>query len=252
MLFLALVTLSFATACPALAQSPQELKAENERLKERVAELEEELEKAQRNIQLLSDEIKRLRTRGTSTPATTKEEKDETTTTEKTKQKIEIADDPFASPRAYVHHLRESYKEEFEDDEDFDPGNPSQKELRIVEIRSWISDQRRDFRGPIDWTVKLDNSEGRGVTGREAIFRFVHEPTGQSLGESFAVRMRRADLRRLAQADPETVYRLRALLSPTIRTAYDRPRDTDPGDGVFLGPFAELEMDFRIDSLREQ
>ena len=80
----------------------------------------------------------------------------------------------------------------------------------------------------------------------------VHEPTGQTLGEPFAIRMRRADLRRLAQADSETVYRLRALLSPTIKTAYDRARDTDPGDGVFIGPFTELEMDFRVDSLREK
>lgn len=250
-LLLAIVMTTLAPASISHAQSPQELKAENERLKQRVDELERELEKARRNIELLSDEIKRLRSRGTPSRETTDKTDDSTEKTEKTKEKVEIADDPFASPRAYIHHLRESYKEEFAG-RDFDPDNPADKELRIVDLRGWISNQRREFRGPIDWIVRLDTSDGPGVTDREALFRFVHEPTGQTLGEPFAVRMRRADLRRLAQADQDTVYRIRALLSPTIRTNYDRARDTDPGEGLFLGPFAEMEMDFRVDSLREK
>ena len=170
-LCLAFLLTALAPASPAHAQSPQELKSENERLKERVAELEEELEKARRNIELLSNEIKRLRSRSTPTRDPGKDREDSDDEKEKTKQTVELSDDPFASPRAYIHKLRERYEESF-DEKEFDPDNPADKEGRIIELRSWVTDQRRDFRGPIDWTVKLDTSDGRGVTGREAIFRY--------------------------------------------------------------------------------
>ena len=247
--FLLSLFVSLVSAPAALAQTPDELKAENARLQERVRELEIELEKAQRNVRVLSEEIKRLRSaRPTGrTPAKSTPEK---TPPKTPATEVPLADDRFASPRAYITKLRESYEERFKEAGEIDPNDGAAKSLRIVDVRSWAGNLRRELRGPIDWLVKLDPETP--LTGREATFLFVHEPTGQTLGDGFPVRMGRADLRRLNDADAATVYRLRGLVNGRVNPSYERGAETDEGEGFFVGAYAELTMDIKVDSLRPQ
>lgn len=231
----ALVLAAFTIATPALAQSDAGLARENAQLKSQVADLEKQLAASQRQITALTAEVKRLRTlqstmsRPGANPGNAAN-----------------ANDPMSSHGAYIESLRSAYSDRFDE---IDTNDKRARSVLIRQIRSWASGVRRDRQGEIEWPVQLDTREGDATGRTEALFRGI-DGSGNPAGEPFIVRVRSADMRRLKQAPADTVWTLKGVLAPKISIAADRLSADDPGEGSYVGPFAQVELEIRVDDLQ--
>lgn len=231
--------LAFAFAPRAHAQVDADLKRENATLRQRVNQLEKELEAAQRSISLLQDELARLRAGGSSgggkgsTPKGTA---------------APSASDPFSSPGAFSEAIKASYADSFDE---LDPTNPRERASRLRALRGWSNDTKRNFAGKISWTVTLDTSEGDGISRQSATFRTTND-AGQPAGDPFEIRLNSRLLRDLRDAPAGTVWALEGELAPRINTSASRATADDAGDGIFVGAFAELSLDINVDSLTQK
>jgi len=188
---LALAALLAFAPSNATAQSTGDLAKENRDLKAKITELETKLERAERQIAALNNEVKRLRTHITKNPGSNSKNsptKDQTT------------DDPYFSPQSFVAVLQKSYAEKFEE---LDLSDRRARADRLRELRPWASEMRRGYSGNIQWPVMVDERSGNAVTRQGVKFRFVD--AGSPVGEPFTVRLSTAHMRALKRGTAETV-----------------------------------------------
>ena len=231
--------LAFAFAPVASAQSAADLERENAELRQRVSELEKELETAQKNITLLQNEVRRLRSGRPSSgsPTSTPSKSDPSTSS-----------DQFSSPDAFAQAIRASYAKSFDE---IDASNPRERASRLRALRGWSNDTKRSFSGKINWTVTLDTSEGDGINRQSATFRTANG-SGQPTGDPFELRLNSRLLRDLRDAPAGTLWALEGELTPRITTSPNRTTADDAGDDIFVGAFAELSLDIKVDSLTQK
>jgi len=247
---LALALVAFTPG--ALAQgerSPNDLRVENDRLKERIEELEGQLDAAQQRIDSLERTVQRLREqlrdRG-SAPNGDSAADDEPSEPER--ETAPTPDDPFAAPASMVASLRDSYRSQFGDRP---IGDGRDRDLYIRDVRGWARDAARDARGPVAWPVRVvDVQEDRGS---RMIFTLevIDETSALPIGEPFDLELVGRNAVRLSDGANE-LWMIEAILQTNIEVDEQSPTPEMTDDpSRWIGPFAIFTFDVAVRSLRE-
>jgi hypothetical protein len=228
------------------AQSPSELRRENERLKTQVAELEREVAQKQTEIDRLQAENAQLRAGGAAQGrAPLPPLEPEEVSIDETK--------PAASPRALLAAAVTGYRAVTKDLVLESEGPERLTYQRAVE--KWAKRAAREYRMPVEWHVRVVGpveSSGRGYSIR---LQAVDPKTDTLLGDPFEGLLTKTEQARLAQRERTLsgdVFVMKGTAMPEIvyepeRTAagpFDNPR--------FIGPFAEFTLVVDVQSIAEK
>ncbi len=258
---LALTALSILlTFCaPARAQSDQsvlELRQENARLRDRIAQLEAQLAQSNRQVESLKAQNTALQRRltpgggGGSGPPTTP-----TPAPSNEPDLSNLPDDPFAAPDAMLRELRSKYVENFGD---APLSTPEEREKRIQDARPWTRRMSTELRRAVEWLVTVvPDSEGRWSQpgfGRDTVFLLQVLDSasggGAPIGRPFPISVSGRDAGRL-QANPDgTRWIVSGVFSATPNV---NPERETPGlfeTPALVGPFVEFQHSLAVRGLR--
>ena len=227
---------------PALAQSANDLRKENQRLQTRVRDLERELDAARQRIAQLEREVEDLTRqlaagRRPGRRAATPPPPEAVTIDESI---------PDASPRALLNTLKASYDGEMKEREigTAGSGGASPDRSRIAYLRAlekWAQRVNRELKSQIEWHVRI----GQWTDPNRLEMQAVDPKTHVALGDQFPVTMSAAVTRRLEQHEQRgqhDVFILKGVLFPQV-TANPRRGERGPFDKPrFIGPFAEFAL----------
>ncbi len=258
-LFLLAAALIGSIAAPTSAQgqkSPSELRRENERLAEEVADLTRELEAARKENQELNDEIKRLNQLLTQAGQTARGVR--AAPPELEPEEVTIDETvPNASPRALLNALKASYREaaaEFDAGDPFDDGNG--KTLYLRHLNRWSAKTNRELRSTIEWNVRLVDPNSPAIrVGRGYVLRLqaVDPVTDSKLGDPFDVLLSKSLATRiedrLRREGLDNVVLLRGVLSPRIHINESRVSEGAFDNPRFIGAYAEFGFSINVQTL---
>lgn len=251
---LALALTLLAAAPPALAQgerSPNDLRVENDRLKERIEELESQLDAARRRIDSMSETINRLREQlrnrdagpdGGDAPGS-----DDGAGSPPQRETAPVPDDPFAAPAAMLASLRESYDERF-GSRDIGAGRERDEYLR--DVRLWSRQASRDSRGQIEWPVRVVDVLEEDGPRQVFLIEVVDRSSGLPVGEPFEIEVLGRNAVRLREVVGE-VWILDGVLRGEARVdERATSEDAATGEGAYIGPFALFTYEVAVRSVR--
>jgi hypothetical protein len=226
-------------------QSAADLRREIDLLKQRIAQLEAQLDRARdENAQLREEnqKLKGARPAGTprpsTSPATTPEEAPDSQDT------LATPDDPFASPEALLVALKVSYEEQFADD----PG--ARGPQRIADVRRWARDAQRDFRRRVEWVIEIDSADGAPPANAPIPFFVLDAETGQRLHrDPVSVRFPARFQRRIIDDSGQEHWSIIGMLAATPKVNPDRLTSGFIDVPPFIGAYAEFEFDLRVNSV---
>lgn len=260
---LGLLVLGTATGRASAQQTEEELQEQNEDLTEQVAQLQENLRVAQRENQRLADRIAQLEqqlaamrraappppappttTTKPSTPGTgTRPSLDEQVTIDETA--------PSSSPRALFRTLRESYEQTMGGLPIGEPGSPERRDY-MKKLEKWKIGIDKLHQGLFAWHVRAVDSRPINRRERVVTFEAVDPQTDVRLGDPFDVLLSRTLVDRLARMEERGelgVLVMRGYLQPDVvidperetKGTFDRP--------PFIGPFAAFDFQLVAKSL---
>lgn len=227
----ALFLAAFLLPAPhASAQTVEDLRRENQQLRDRIQELERqirELGKTPRQPQ------------APASPATAPAD-----TQPDTSEPLHLT-----HPAAVIDAIRARWQA---DAADVPMGEENTRErvayARFVE--KWVAATNREYRKRVNWTVRLVSADR--IEGNYALRLVVVDPeTGRDLGESFPVRITRAQANRL-----ETWNRrggghleLHGVLLPQLRFNAERLNAGVFDSPTFIAPLVEFPFDMQVESI---
>jgi hypothetical protein len=247
-----LVAVLASAAGPALAQSENELRQENQALKDQVRELQAELDAARQKLQRMEQTVERLQRElvaGRSAPDARPPMKD------LAPEEISIDESvPNASPRALQRALTDSYEEAMKD---LEIGQRDDRARRayLVAVRSWAAriSKGSELRDAIRWHVRvLPEPPVHTTRGLGLRLQAIDPVTEVELGGPFEVVLPKPVVNRLERAvrtfDTEHMI-LRGAIAPRVRVNTQR-MEAGPFDRPqLLGPFAEFGFIVDVRSL---
>ncbi len=239
----------------AIAQSQNEIRRENQRLRTQAADLERELEAARSEIEVLKTRIAeledRLAERGSPASNATKPLEPEEVTIDES--------EPHASPRALLKAIQDDYQEATKDLETGDGRNSVARGLYLKKLERWSVKINRQFKKPIEWHVRLVDGDEQLTSGaREIVMHLeaVDPVTDVTLGDGLDAALSGCSAmhleRRLDREGRNGVLILKGVLHPLVRINRDRERidSFGPFDNPrFIGPFAEFEFEVQVQTV---
>jgi hypothetical protein len=234
--------LSMTASPPATAQSQNELRRENERLRAEMADLRVELEAARQEITDLKAEVDRLRAlldaAGQAPPAKASPMPEPQVTIDESS--------PDASPRALLKAIIEAYQEETAD---LNMGTGPDDPDRIGYLRRlnrWVAGVNREYRLPVEWHVRILEPAVRAGRNYRLRLQAVDPKTGVHLGDPFDAILSGSLASRLREHEERYGLDEQLLLKGVIlpRVAVNEQR-TEPGtfdNPRFVGPFVEFDF----------
>lgn len=266
----ALLTLLIAIPrARAQGESPGDLRRENDRLRNRVAQLEarnqtleedsESLRKRLAQIQAqlarLQSDVPALREENAALKQQLRDHNIEPRSAgspgaapggpASTPGASDLPDDPLACPPCLLEALRSSYAERF-GSRDVE----SDRAGYLRDVRRWTGEMRRKFRDTVAWTVEIDPNDVPGDVGLPVKLRVVdpgsHEPYHT---RTVAVDLDRRHTRRI-MAEPDTRYWLiEGVFYANPDVNVDRVEEGPIPFPPFIGPFAEFDFRFSARSV---
>lgn len=233
-------------AAPALAsaqadQSNNDLRRENDQLKERIAGLEAQIEQLRKRVQSLDEENRRLRQaiaeqgrQTTSTPGGSQPTTPTTTAPSAPK-------DPLASPESLFNALLSSFQASQLASMPYE--SRTERTAYTREATRWARGTEREYRGPVTWTIEI--TEVSPVRGRDTDVTFfvLNAQTGERIGDAvtsaFPARFAQ-ELRPDSRMRIEGVFGSRPNVNPERleRGTFDNPR--------FIAPMIEFGFDLAV------
>lgn len=193
-----------AQAQPAAAdRSPHELRQENERLRERIAQLEAEVAESRRRIARLEEALREQQAAPGQRPDAPAGS-DPTAPQTGDGDGAGLPDDPFAAPDAMLAALRREYDAAL-------GGLPRATEPEVQalirEARRWVRQVTLERRRPINWTVRvIALGDARGARAGEAVVEVVEPATGKAIGSPFALKLDSRTLMRVRDAELPSLW----------------------------------------------
>ncbi len=252
---------------PPADRSPADLRAENDRLRERLAELETELAESRRRIARLEDLVRSLRRElaeadvadraadgpAGPTPAPESQAGGESRLEDPTADSAApIPDDPYAAPDALQRRLTLELANEFA------AAPPTeQRDLNryLADLRRWARIASQTYRAPVDWLVQIVDRPSPTEPPAPppppiAIVQIIEQETGRTIGEPFPLTLGPRELARLNENREQEAW----ILSGVIAAApVVNPERRDQGlfnTPPLLGPYVEFGYDFSVRALR--
>ena len=237
--------------------SVSELRRENEKLRQRIDELEAQLAKSQQSINQLLEEVRTLNTRVAelqrqleTRPAqpSTPDGGGEAEPAPPAPVFAELPESqPFAAPESLLLFVRQSYESNFgEITVPFDSAEERSRYIRAVE--SWSSGLRRTQRSQVEWLVEI-----RSVLSNESPmvveYRVLDPVTRRAYSERvFAMQIPARFERRIRESETKT-WILRGVAGLDLNINRDRETmgffDVTP----FIGPYVEFAFKLNANAL---
>jgi hypothetical protein len=231
-------------------RSPNDLRVENDRLKERIEELEGQLNAANERIDSLEQTIQRLREqlrdRG---PAPADDSAADDEPSEPERETAPTPEDPFASPASMFLSLRRGYQMQFADRS---IGDGRDREEYIREVRGWAREAARDARGQVAWPIRVVNGTDAD-RGSRMIFTLevIDQDRGLPIGEPFDLEIVGRNAVRLSDG-ADDLWMLEGVIQSEIEVNEQTPTPEMADDPArFIGPFAIFTFDVAVRSLQE-
>jgi hypothetical protein len=228
-------------------QSEAELRRANERLQTRVNDLQRELdnsvavnEQLRKEIEELRRQLAEARRGGSRGPMP-----------DLPPEKVTIDESkPNASPRALLAAMKKSYNEEMKD-----LSASEDERLFYRTLRHWVSRVNREYKGKIEWHVRVTDFEPGPRNGVILRLTAIDPVTFTVLGDPFPAYLDRAakhhleqEVERLGGFEGQVLV-LTGTLIPSARLNENRetagPFDSPP----LIGPYAEFVFDVDARSL---
>lgn len=251
----ALAALFLAPLPGAIAQpekSPNELRVENDRLRETIDRLRADNERLEETIASQEELIAQLRGRlrelseQRSSPAAPAGESENEAPAEQQRETADTPDDPLASPESMFRRLTALYAENLGDDA---PANEAEAQRRLRDVRAWSRTAVRDTRGVVEWSIRIVSLADSG-SGVECDIDVIDEGSGLPIGDSFPVQVVGRNAARLRSEGAGAEWILDGRLRGDIRVDETVLSVADVDDGWYIGPYAIFDFDVQITSLR--
>jgi hypothetical protein len=226
-------------AAPLAVQSEPELRAANEALRTRVADLELEIKAARARIAELEKQLAEASARlaaagggGAGGGALPPRVEPASTIDESTAP---------ASPRALLRALQGEYTSAMGPVGGW--GTPRERTIYFRALEKWILSSNRVHRAAVHWTVRFLEVASVGDKRTDLRVVALDPGTGTELGEPFLITAQPNLLRRLeggGHLQPGATFELRGTLIPEIKVNVDRETAGPFDQPRFIGPFAEF------------
>lgn len=245
-----LFALSLALFAPrATAQDEQslnDLRRENDDLRQRIAQSDAQLAEARREIARLEAELAELKKRLDAAPPVPAANPGATPNTPGADAPPPAKDplatlpdnDPFSSPEALLKELKTQYQTTFGG---YAMDTPEQRRNAAPEIRRWVGKIGRESRGEIDWLIRLESGPQEDSRGRPFVEIVVLDPiTGLKYDEQSILTADKRLIREINGRPEETYWQISGEVraEPIFNEnridpgMFDRPR--------FIGVMAEF------------
>ena len=258
----------FAAAAPfargQAGQSLNDLRRENDQLRERVAQLEAQLEAERQatqeqvsalttqfrtQLERMGEQIRALREENEALKRG--ERPGQTTTPASSAPKEALPEDPYACPDSLLATLQTEYDKAL-------GGQPrttdAEQERFIREVRLWSRQMSSKYRRTVEWEIEVLGLEPvEGSDGREMMLEFqvLNPETGGAWGEPARVEMSSRYLRRVQETPDQKRWSLRALLGAEPRINPQRSEEGLLNTPPFIGPYAEFVYELKPQSIVE-
>lgn len=234
-------------------KSVNELRQENQRLREKVAELDAQLAEARRRIARLEETIRTLRAQPQQPDAAAGASPAPAAPAQPAASAEPLPDDPYAAPDA----LYAALKKDFESTVGALPRTTDQETDRYVrEARRWVRQMAQRQRRVVDWQVRvLDPSARRSgepapaiaPSAGDATVVIVNPSTGATIGDPFRVALTARDMGRVEEGCKSGIWTLSGVFaaSPTV----DYPPPSQPvifNAPRMIGPFVEFGYELNV------
>jgi hypothetical protein len=229
-------------------QSPAQLRIENQQLRDRIEELERDLQEkdqqlslAQRKIDALESTNARLRdrfgNRGGSAPDTSDDP------VVPMRETAAVPEYPFASPASMLAMLEQDYQAATNGTTFATSGD---RTVYMRTIRRWAAQKKGDISGPVRWTIRvISSSGGRGKVRFD--IEVLEDGGDLPIGEVFQIEVLGRFAQKLKDAVGGDPVQLEGMFTGTIVIDEALEASEDP---MFIGPFAMLMYRLKIRSLR--
>ena len=222
-------------ASPA-AEAMDKLKQENDALKRRVVQLEQQLREARAEIDAMKGGV----------PVATPD-------APAAKTQADIPADPLASPASMLAALKKSYAAdlaEFADDSNQAKHRPA--------VAKWVDQQKKAVSGKTQWLVRFvrtdaDTSTKRNATPRlETVIQIVDPASKLPIGEAFRLEVPARFLKLVQSAKSDELFTLSGTFSATPK--FNPQRETPGTFDVppMIGKYAEFDYTLAWDKLEAE
>jgi hypothetical protein len=222
-------------ASPA-AEAMDKLKQENDALKRRVVQLEQQLREARAEIDAMKGGV----------PVATPD-------APATKTQADIPADPLASPASMLAALKSSYAAELAE---FADGTNQSKHRPAV--AKWVDQQKKAVSGKTQWLVRFvrtdaDTSPKRNVTPKlETVIQIIDPTSKLPIGEAFRLEVPARFLKLVQAAKPDEEFTLSGTFSAAPK--FNPQRETPGTFDVppMIGKYAEYDYTLVWDKLEAE
>lgn len=253
----ALVVATLAPLAGAQSGSPtlNQLRRENEALRQRVDQLEAQLDRSRQTIEVLTEQIeelngemRRLRTRLERSGGGEAMEEDtgEAAAEEPSFAEVDL-EAPLASPESMIASLQATYAEALSGrafDTDGDLGR------YVREVRRWARDQRRRVRGDAEWLIEVTAVLNDDPGGVEVEYRVVDQETLLPYSERlFTLELPARVSRFFLRSADRPLWLVRGMVRAEPRVELEREEAGFFDFPAFIGPFAEFGFELEVDAM---
>lgn len=238
---------------PPIEGSPHELRQENERLRDRVTELEAELADARKRIAKLEESARATPSRPDPQP-TQPSPPAASTPAAPTDELSGLPDDPFASPDAMLLALRTQYHQALGD---MPRETDAQAQQLIRDARRWARQVGLEKRKPIEWTVRVlavAPSRAPGVTNLrdsgEAVIEVIDPATGLAIGSPFTISLESREIARLRDVPVPSKWIFGGVFAATPSVDESRAEPGLFNVPKLIGPFVAFGYELSVRSMR--
>jgi len=217
----------------ASAQSANELRQENQRLRTRVQDLEKELEAARDRIAELEKQVEELRNQGrTRQPSDLPEEK-----------RVSVDESqPDASPRALFRAIQKSYQVALGALDIGEEEETRERQKYLRELDRWRNRVMREFRMPVQWTVRFQRIGEPTQRGFAVEVQAVDPKYGTELGEPFWAVLPKARTDVVQKNGLDQAYTMRGTTIPQVAINPELESGGPFTTSRMVGPFAEYRL----------
>ncbi len=235
-------------------ESLNDLRRENERLREQLSQLEAELAASKRQVERLQRQNQSLRESLTSVRERATQNRDSNTRSpQKTapvatpaEKTAPVPEAPMASPESMFNAVKQSYLAELDEKP---RGTDSEKRRFIGDAKRWARARNQEHRGPVRWIARVEST--KPGDGRELIvqWRSVDPGSGLPFGEPFTLIASPRDAGRIQSSATHSVWELDGVA--TLRLEVD---ENLVAPSVFtarrlIGPYVEFAFNFDVRSM---
>jgi hypothetical protein len=249
-LLVLLVCLLPAAAAPlAIAQpggaerSMNDLRKENERLRERIEDLEAQLRQARSIIDSLREDAERMRRQIEQAASAASTERGAEEPADAT---APVPDDPFAAPAALRAELRAAFLNEIGEP---DLERPGARKRYLVEARRWSRIMNQRYRRPVEWLVRVVGAE-RSEQGRlTATMRVLDPSLRLPIGEAFTIRPATRFSARLEEAASGSLWRVEGVFAAETSVREDLEEPNLFGEPSMIAAHVVFDFSMSLRSL---